>query len=538
MEYTQEQLAAIKSLATQRIVFAGAGTGKTSTLTGAVNNNNNNKRLVITFTNKAANELKQRVNIDNSVKIGTFHAIAWDLLKDGDYQIIDDHKQKDILKMLFPYYSLKHLKELRQRINLSKCLLLPSWFDRGQYDEYCFENKLIDFGQLIITATETLFESDYNDIYVDEFQDTDPAQLAFVLKIQALGNARIFVVGDPRQAIYGWRGGDIKCFDAIKTLGDCQEFELTVNFRSDNEIVKIANSVTLHKELKPLISKSDYLNQADLESCDDSRKGIVEIFQHPNDTNFVASMCREIIMTGKEETIAVLFRKNATIRLYEYNCIRYCIPYVIWGGMKITDYNIVKDFLAWLVISKNYSDRAAFIRAAQTIKGIGPKLAEKASYGTNTNTNTNTNVKNVLLMNFYSFLDEIKNLDFIQRSIRIVHFLNGKDNLNVHLDEILTMAKKYNNVRDFLNSVLLETNNQQKNKPVILSTIHKVKGLEFDHVFIPACNSENYPIQGGDFTEENNCFYVAVTRAKKALYITSDDDQYSVFLNHYIKNKY
>lgn len=520
---TAEQEAAVSNVSQNTLVIAGAGTGKTFCLQNAVTAAGKEKSLVITFTNKAANELKQRIGEHDNITVGTFHGIAWDLIKSKDLQIIDDSMQNDVLVELF--YSGSRLgpemkpRELLKSIGFDKSILAPVTRMRGIYDNYCDQYGYVDFGECIIKATAAVDEY-YDNIFVDEFQDTDPAQLEFIRALVAFKKpSRLFCVGDPRQAIYGWRGASADAnFDAVRLMSGTTEFQLTLNFRSDSSIVKKSNDITYHQNLLKLRAFSQ-------------SPGEVETFYCPNEAQYLAAACREKIMDG-ETSIAILFRTRQDIWQYENQLIRYCVRYNVWGAMRLTEYNLVKDGLAWLAICDSENpEHSLIVRAAKNIKGVGPKMAGEIADINGLGVGGRSKKEQLLLL-FYNKIIEFKTIaNFHLRVIAVIDFIKTPKTSRSVIRKFVDLARSYENTKDFINDVLIANETKKSTNGVVLSTVHKTKGLEFDWVYLPNATSKNYPLGNNkNILEENNVFYVGFTRARHGVYVSYSEGELTPFL--------
>ncbi len=531
---TLEQSEVINSIAPHRCIIAGAGTGKTTTLIQALNTIDS--AIAFSFTNNAAHEIKERLEIYKSnITSSTIHSFCWDVIKElspNTVIIKDDSGQKNIIKSILPSVKREEIKDFQKQINLLKAKGLRAVdTDNHTYESYenqCNQYGYIDFAEMAMLAYDLLSqhpeERKYDYIFVDEFQDTDAAQYRLIKLLIDRSVKGSFVVGDPRQAIYGWRGAESNIFDQHQKNYSTAVFELTTNFRSTAAIVNLANQVTIHKKLKPLVPFFTGPCQ------------VIKISKYGDErleTKITFSNIRELVNKGELENIAVLFRKNSDIRKFEYQFYGSCITPNVWGGFKFTDYREIKAALAWLRIIDNPEDQESFVKAALTVKGMGEKGANGITIY-DCVTSANKGRKGAVMKEIGMLYQTVANIDNVANVVNVlteVLNLAHGDSINAIDTERLSRLKTLGGlghgktISEFVEMMAMQSTDQKQSKgKVILSTIHKAKGLEFDVVFIPFAEKEGYPLPGGDYTEENNIFYVATTRAKKKLFISYSNE--------------
>ena len=579
------------------LIIAGAGSGKTKTLTHKIayileeGLAKPSEILALTFTNKAANEMKERiVNIvGESAKnmwIGTFHSIALRILRvEGFKPTIYDSKDqesliKEILKKLNidqKKYTPKALlsKISHHKLNMEKPENIPETtpFEKIVKKVYAaYEKELesagaLDFDNIILKTIE-LFESNeevrkkysqrFKYIFIDEYQDTNYPQY-YLVKLLSTKNNYVCAVGDEDQSIYSFRGAkveNIMKFD--KEYDNCKVIKLTKNYRSAQEILNIANT---------LISKNSFRNEKTLYS--DKIGGKITIKELPTDSEeaeFVAEKIIELKSTGESlNDIAILYRTNHQSRSFEEALIRNSIPYSIIGSKRFLERKEVKDVLAYLKLISNPRDNVSFLRAISSHpRGIGKALINKiSSYSDKHNlslfeaslelqkTGELSKKQQKALKEFteiFSDLDRTKSVDelideILEKSGYKNYLAEKSDYDRMSNVEELKNAGDISNLDSFLDSLsLLDYSDELNNNSefVKLMTIHAAKGLEFNTVFVVGLEeglfpNENLKKSELDIEEERRLFYVAITRAKTNLFITHA--QFRKRNNQYLPSK-
>ncbi len=397
------------------MAIAGAGSGKTSVLTTRIaylikkKNINISNILAITFTNKAATEMKDRVlnltdHSPSEMWISTFHSFCAKILRfhieslgyKRGFQIIDDDDAKkiikDILKEEKPDADQKELKQIRTKISKIKNKSNSSRhdFDRSndlaseiydEYQKYLFTNNLVDFDDLLLLTIELFkqfpdIQKFYNDkfqyVLVDEFQDTNNVQYELVSLI--LGdNKNVFIVGDEDQSIYAFRGANIKNISKFKE--DYPDYHIVLleeNYRSTNNILKAANQIIENNDNR--IEKKLFSSKGDGESIV-KYKGATE----RDEVEYISKQILKLTRKGyKYSDFAVLYRMNNLSRMFEDNFLSKHIPYGIVGNTSFYKRREIKDFIAYLRMILSSSDFFSFERAISNPKrGIGKKTLSK-----------------------------------------------------------------------------------------------------------------------------------------------------------------
>jgi DNA helicase II / ATP-dependent DNA helicase PcrA len=577
-------------------VVAGAGTGKTKTLTTRIayliHQGVESKRiLAVTFTNKAAREMKQRV-IDMTgphamdVWLYTFHAFGLKLLRlhigelpygyKPNFNVIDEDDGKkivsDSIKELGLDIKMFSVKMIKNLISLFKTRRILEFEKKDEekiykkYQEYLYSNQLLDFDDLLLYTLEllstkenirTYYQNFFAHVLVDEFQDTDLIQYQ-ILKILGLSHRNVFVVGDPDQSIYSFRGANYHNAHAFIKDFNASQVILDHNYRSTNHILKSANQLIGYNLSRP--------QTKNLES--DLGLGERPIYHRAqNDIRESFFVTNEIIRLNKLgvnfEDMAVLYRNNALSRMFEEAMIKEGIPYIIYGGLSFYERKEIKDALAYIriIVDHNldfYMKRIVNVpkrsignisiqKLEQKAKDLGISMFDAISY-----VDLTPQAKSGLL-EFKALIEEMK-LEFNQMEdlSQIMPYVMAKtkytDMLKAEDDEIsedrIENLKELHNVftrgDQYYEGTFLEKLTQELDQialyseldqdvddhdKVKLSTYHQVKGLEFDTVFLVVMEEGIFPserslMHPADLEEERRVAYVGMTRAKKRLYVS------------------
>ena len=416
-----QQQAAVCSNKQHILVIAGAGSGKTRVLVRRLawlieeQHISQHSIMAVTFTNKAANEMKERVEELTGINtrwmwIGTFHSLCSRLLRmeaealgiDRDFVIYDDADSKSLIKRCLSELGLANQDKeyhptavLGQISNAKNLLLSPRYFAAKQEDEWgktiariyaryqemLRQANAFDFDDLLAQSVWLLekhpdvlqkYQERFSHILVDEYQDTNHCQYRFI-RLLAGQNGNIFAVGDPDQSIYKWRGADIaNILDFPKDYPDCVELPLTRNYRSTQNILDAANAVIANnraRKEKNLFTESGNGEKLLFYRAGDDRE----------EANYVIRTIASLLDSGYAlSDCAVLFRTHGQSRLFEDECIRYNINYRVYGGIKFYERKEVKDSLAYLRLLSNPHDSEALRRIYNEPKrGIGKATWDK-----------------------------------------------------------------------------------------------------------------------------------------------------------------
>lgn len=402
------------------LILAGAGSGKTRVLTHRIAYLLDEKRvfpskiLAITFTNKAAKEMRSRVNhlvgdISKGMWIGTFHSICVRILRryadeigySSDFVIYDTTDQKTLVKQCMKELNVND-KQTTDRSIISKIseaknvMITPEKFEELYSSDYSYkeairvyhlyqrklkENNAMDFDDLIIKAIEVLdtsraakeyYQMRFRYVLVDEYQDTNKAQYLLVKTISELYK-NLCVVGDLDQSIYGWRGADIRNIkDFEKDFKDAKTIKLEQNYRSTEVILNAANAVIKNNT-----------NRKDKKLWTDNLSGEnLSYYQAQNEYDEAAYVASKIVEGVEQDDnyseFAILYRTNAQSRVFEDAFRKAKIPYKMYGGLKFYDRKEIKDMIAYLRFIQNKQDEIGLQRIINVPKrGIGNKTIEK-----------------------------------------------------------------------------------------------------------------------------------------------------------------
>ncbi len=577
------------------IVFAGAGSGKTRTLTHRIAYMIKEKSiaasniLAITFTNKAANEMKERLKgmlgYEATLStISTFHSLCAKILRreieilgyDRSFSIIDDDEQLKIISEVLSEnnFDKKKARSIQNMIGYCKCFGTKSkdgWENKvwDLYEEKMKNLNLLDFDDLLLKVKEIFlynpqilqkYRNKYRYILVDEFQDTNLIQYQIV-KLLALEHRNLFVVGDDDQSIYSFRGANYENVRLFKKdFPEHLSFSLTQNYRSTQTILDGCNR---------LISHNKDREKKELFSNEKGNTNDVELFEARNEKEEVEYVLNEIYSLKNKnnsyEDFAILYRSSVLLRNFELGLIKQQIPYKVYGGVSYLKRREIKDVIAYLKLIVNNNDLHNFKRIVNVPpRGIGQASLEKIEDIKNTYKISLFEAldacKTIFPKSKYETLMEFKNmiLDFSQKleETELVQFyvdvLTKIDYLNYLKDEVDDFEDRKANLDEF-KSILYQVDNgsentsrteklreafdeailsdeylqtQKENKTgVTISTIHSVKGLEFDYVFLVGFEENIFPNtfrleDESELEEERRVAYVACTRARKKLIFT------------------
>ncbi|MBQ8193109.1 MAG: UvrD-helicase domain-containing protein [Bacilli bacterium] len=595
MQLNDKQLEAVNHVDGPMLVLAGAGSGKTKVLTSRIANLIENgvspyNILAITFTNKAAKEMKDRVekligSMAHNIQISTFHSLGLKILKENynllgyerNFTIIDSDDVLTIIKKIMKDLNMSkdyyNPRELRNKISSAKNEMMGvEAFSKVEFDHKVVEvykryvNKLkngnsIDFDDLLILPIKLFknypsiledYQNRYKYILIDEYQDTNEAQ--YVLsKLLSSKYRNIFVVGDNDQAIYAFRGANYKnILNFEKDYPEAKTVLLEENYRSTKTILNAANNVI--KNNRERKDKNLWSNN------DNGSKIKYRVVQNEKEeASFVASEIKELITKGiKEEDIAVLYRTNAQSRVIEEEMLKKNIKYRIVGSFYFYNRKEIKDLLCYLRLINNHKDDISLLRVINTPKrGIGEKTLDNLSnIAIENNTSIYETISGGKELEFKKLIEELTNSSETLSLTELIDNILDKSGIKKeltssklledeirleNLNEFKSITKSYEEeygsatLGDFLEEISLVsdmTEHQDGANRVSLMTVHSVKGLEFDHVFIVGMEEGIFPHynainDGGSsaIEEERRLCYVAITRAKKELYIISAESR-------------
>ena len=547
------------------LLLAGAGSGKTRVLTHRAAHFVNTKQaapsqiLLLTFTNKAAEEMKQRMATllknptpENNLFAGTFHSFCCRVLRsDGhfkgispDFIIYDSDDQENLIKLALmdldispkefkPSTVMYQIEDWKNKfITPNEALDMSSGYWQNyaakiykHYQSKLSEYQALDFNDLLFKTVELLrdfpevlekYQDKFRFILVDEYQDTNQIQY-LMTKMLAAKYHQITVVGDASQAIYGWRGADYRNLVAFTTdFKNAKVINLEENYRSTQTILDAANAIISKNASHPILKLFTRKKSSDKIKLFEAESEVAE-------AEFVAERIKFIYENIKVpyKQIAVLYRMNAQSRVLEEAFLKYSLPYVLIGGLRFYDRAEIRDILSMLRFAHDRHDRISNDRIG---KALGKR--KKANFDAlvetlDTNKATSLQILETLVTGS-GYLDKFDPKDEDdQRRIE-------------NIKELKSVASSFPKLNDFLENVALvqqEYSIQEKNKKkenregVRLMTLHSSKGLEFEVVFLVGFEEGILPhsrsmLADSDVEEERRLCYVGVTRAKDYLYIT------------------
>ena len=586
-------------------IIAGAGSGKTRVLTMRIaylieqKHINPKNVLAITFTNKAANEMKNRISemlgeAGDGAFISTIHSLCVRILKEEigvfgyprNFTIVDGDDQKTILKEAYKefnidkkdlsygsaldyianckYEELSYEKAMEQAYGEKKLVDKANVYK--YYDERLKSLYALDFDDLIL-FTVRLFKlhkdilkkwsSKFIYIHVDEFQDIDKTQYELI-KLLSSTHDNVYVVGDPDQTIYTWRGADVNIivnFD--KDFKNTKTIILNQNYRSTNNILEGANSLIKY-------NKSRVPKDLFSENGDGDKIVHKTLPDETSEAYYVVSCIQSLLKQGYEyNDIAILYRSNYLSREVEKVFIENRIPYVIYGGIRFYERMEVKDILSYLRLIVTGDDLAFQRVINQPKRGIGQKSIDTIfSIAKDNNISMYEVVKQGLFAKNQSVLES-----FVDMVERWKSSLDGKpleevltdvfeqsgyrsmlekeneieriENVKSLIDDIKDYQETYpgSTLADYLSMISLYTDkaNTDGSASVSLMTIHASKGLEFKVVFVVGLSEGIFPsertmLEQKGVEEERRLAYVAYTRAKEKLTLT-DTSSFSYVVN-------
>ena len=591
--WTKEQQQAIDESGQNIIVSAGAGSGKTKVLTNRIANLINKginlyNILAITFTNKAAKEMRDRVvkligKEAYNIQISTFHSLGLKILKENynllgyekNFTIIDSDDVLTIIKKIMKDKNMSkdryNPREIKNKISSAKNEMMSiEAFSKVEFDHNIIEvykeyqKKLkngnsVDFDDLLILPIKLFknyprvleeYQDKYKYILIDEYQDTNEAQYIFS-KLLSSKYRNIFVVGDNDQAIYAFRGANYKnILNFEKDYPEAKTILLEENYRSTKTILNAANSVI--KNNRERKDKNLWSN-----NIEGNKIKYKEVANEKEEASFVGEEIKKLLSKGvNEEEIAVLYRTNAQSRVMEEEMLKKNIKYRVIGSFYFYNRKEIKDLLCYLRLINNHKDDVSLLRIINTPRrGIGDKTIENLTeLAAQNNTSLYEAIekgkelefKNLIeeltksseSLSLTELIDEILEKSGIKKELSTSKLLEDEIRLE-NLNEFKGVTKSYEEeygsatLGDFLDEISLVSDmseHQDSSNRVSLMTIHSVKGLEYNYVFIIGMEEGIFPhynaINDGSSSaieEERRLCYVAITRAKKELYITSAD---------------
>jgi len=612
-DLNEEQLKIINNIKGPILVIAGAGSGKTRTITYSVaklllSGVKPNEIMLVTFTNKAANEMIKRVEIllgkrPKGIWGGTFHSIANRFIRryakilglKANYTIMDETDARSLMKLSIEKGNIKEIQERFPNSRMAKAILSFSincnksirdvilWkysqFDSKDvikkleevfkiYREKKAQDNLVDFDDLLIywnqlldeRAVAQLIAKNIKYVLVDEYQDTNYIQDEIIYKIVKQNpEQNVIAVGDDAQSIYAFRGANFQnIINFEKRYKNCKRYTITYNYRSVPEILKLANNSIEHNEKQ--FKKSMHTTRP---------KGTIPFQVNLGDdmdqARFITNQILKLRSDGFDlDEIAILIRAGSHSLRIELELRAKNIPYEVRAGVAFFERAHIKDILAHLRIIENPYDEVSWSRIFSIIQGIGTSsgskifeaisiiehpidaLINKMFYAEKLKGSriSKEGIKNLIsyVKKLIDFTPEDNPSEVIQNLITVLedHLKSKFDNWQERMDDLKQLsvyAQNFPTIRKFLENLSLNLSNlesrtvhagneTEEEKPLILSTVHRAKGLEWRVVFIPMLCEDSFPSSRsvGDldaFEEERRVFYVAITRAKDQLYLIS-----------------
>ena len=609
MQLNQAQQLAVYSDAQHLLVLAGAGSGKTKVLTERIAHFIADTGaspwgiFAVTFTNKAAAEMRRRLELrlERSIQgmwLGTFHGLANRLLRQfakqaglpENFQVIDSDDQVRLLKRIMRDQGLDEKQLSAKQVSY----FINGHKDQGRraghlqsarqpeerqlqelyalYEQACQAQGVCDFGELLLRSLELVRDNPevqqychqrFSHLLVDEFQDSNAVQYAW-LRLLASPGARVTIVGDDDQSIYGWRGALVENIQSFtRDFVGADMIRLEQNYRSTGLILQAANAVIANNTGR--LGKELWTQAAE--------GNLIRYYQAFNDLDEANYVAEEIRRLGREGTawseIAILYRSNTQSRQLEEALLARQVPYRIYGGLRFYERAEIKNVLAYLRLVLNRHDDTAFERVINTpARGLGDKSVQllrdlAKQYGLSLWQAAQTALQQQLLrgkaqgalQGFIGLIEQMDEQHFndpLSDQLRILAEQSGllqmyqlepgeKGEARVeNLQELCNAAQAFSEQLEegilpaaaFLDQAALDAGDRQADEfssAVQLMTLHSAKGLEFPYVFLVGMEERLFPhqmaLQDGGLEEERRLCYVGITRAMQQLYLTSAESR-------------
>ena len=574
------------------LILAGAGSGKTKVLTTKVaylieeKNIDPNNILAITFTNKAAKEMKERIfklegNSAFYIQISTFHSFGLKILKENcellgyekNFTILDSDDSLSIIKKIMKELNIDankyNPKAIKNVISNNKNEIIDpekySLYVNTDFDEIALEvyrkyekslkiNNAVDFDDLLILPLKLFnnnpgvlqkYQEKYKYVFIDEYQDTNEPQYILSKMISAKYK-NITVVGDADQAIFTWRGANYKnILNFENDYKDAKVVLLEENYRSTKIILNAANNVIKNNKVR---KEKNLWTQNE----EGSKITYYKAFDEKDESNYVVNEIKKLIEKGvNPKDICVLYRANAQSRTVEEAFLTSNISYNIVGSYAFYNRKEIKDLIAYLKLIYNNKDDVSLLRVINYPKrGIGNKAIENLAIKSNVlDKSLYEVIDSGKELEFKNMIEEIKKeeshltltelIDMVLDKSGMKKSLEDEKSIEAdirleNLEEFKSIAKAMEinegivSLEELLDKLALVSDvSEQKNDnedKVTLMTMHAVKGLEYDYVFIVGVEEGLFPhsnsLESNDeLEEERRLCYVAITRAKKKLYL-------------------
>ncbi len=549
-----QQLRAVTHSGSPLLVLAGAGSGKTRVLTHRTarlikeEGVEPERILLLTFTNKAADEMKKRVKklVGRTPGFaGTFHSFCAGLLRrygkvvglDPDFVIYDQTDKRQALKMVMKELDIDSkvvkVRSVSAQISNAKNEMLSceSYWDlaRGGYQERVakiwrdYQKRLkdyqaVDFDDLLLYGVGLLgnervkqqLHDRYRYVLVDEYQDTNKAQYELT-KLLVEGNEEgLTVVGDFSQSIYSWRGADYRNLEHLnRDFNNLETVELKQNYRSTQNILDAAYGVIENNNTHPILQ---------LEATKNEGKKI-KLYKGKDEKSEARFILDQIRKGDSYKDFAILYRTNAQSRALEERFIKSGTPYVLVGGTKFYERREIKDILAYLKVIANSKDKVSWERLDKVGKRRRQAFEEWLSQ-----------------LKSKKELSKVSSEEFMAGVLSSTDYLSLYDEEDENdlmrlenIKELASVAREFSDLRAFLENVALVQSEAQSDledsDKVTLMTMHAAKGLEFKNVFVVGMEEGLFPHSRSlgekqELEEERRLCYVAFTRAEQNLFLT------------------
>ena len=603
------------------MISAGAGSGKTKTLVSRIVYLLSigipaDEIMLLTFTNKAAEEMKTRTikilgTDKHNILAGTFHHVAGRFLRkyakmlgySSNYTILTPEDAKDLLKLVrHDYLSSEDVEEFQDfpkakdiynmySSAINKDRTLTSIIKENGYsdlivqaildivNEYIsrkYKSNLMDFDDLIVLFHSLLSEfptvreqigSQFKYILLDECQDTNSIQ-AELLSMLNEYNQQLYIVGDISQSIYKFRGADISMMlNFEKNFTNVEKINIRYNYRSKGNILKLAENSINNNTYSEKVEIIPYRDMGELPKVKAYKN---EYYQGDDIANEIIKIKKSREIPYKE--MAILIRTNYAGNILEQSLRKNKIPYKLLSGINFSDRKHIRDMVSFLKFISNPLDQVSLLRILGLYKGIGDKGKKDILNYISTMNGDLTELYLGIAFNlpiklrgnaeksfveFIKLLVQLKDIKNIDKKIEVIYekiykeyMIKNLENIDERIEDIeflKELGKSYDSIDSFLETTILNSDignsDNIDNDKVVITTIHKSKGLEWDVVFIPNLNQGIFPSNkcetDDDIEEERRLYYVSVTRSKELLYMSySETGEPSLFLKELEPNLY
>lgn len=540
-----EQTIAATRLEGNYLVIAGPGAGKTHTLLYRIIHMVNmgiaaQEICIVTFTRKAANQLKYRIRrLIPEIElgyIGTIHGLAMMLItrnSGNKLRIIDPEDDLMVLKLSMEEAKLQAPKGIKLRtvqkiidyssvtmktiaetlIDLNKEEINAEDIEqiRKIYEKYKSDNGYMNYSDVILQVPGA-DRGSLNYIMIDEFQDTDPSQLAMIKRLQF---PNVMAIGDDFQSIYGFRGADNTIILSFALeFKNAKAIKLRKNYRSTPEIVEFENIVT---------SDTDYGYKKELVAERKSSEKSAIIMEANLD--YIWERIQIVHDSSSKNRLAFIYRYNRAKDLIEKKLIEEKIDYVVYGGRKLLERKHVKDIFSMLLTNRNKNDFVSYLRTLTLLEGIGEVTAKKLIQTDLQSFRTDLQqLREILYAKDFTIKSLLNQMETFYLSLESVLVKSNytKEEIKEDFEIINLLADNYTDITNFVNDIILDSNQDKWSTPdkraqIVLTTIHSAKGLEFEEVHFYYDPKRVFSVEEAE--ENRRLFYTAISRAKNQLVI-------------------